>query len=112
MNIIKSFITEYGLHIIATALIGILSYLGIQIKSIIHNYSKQIIAKEEAEIVYHGIEELYCNQKESKKIELMIINLKQILNEKNITITNLELQMLIYSTINKKKEHKNGSDVS
>ena len=61
MNIITNFVTDYGFHIIATAITGILSYIGVNIKNTLKQYYQHKLEKEEAEMVYHEIEELYPN---------------------------------------------------
>ena len=99
INMIKEFMTEYGYHLIAITLTGIISYMGICLKNI-------LIHKEKitsAEIVYHGVKELYPNINSNDQKEKMLTNLKQILQEKNIKATNLEIKLLIYSRIHKEK---------
>ena len=101
MNIITNFVTDYGFHIIATAITGILSYIGVNIKNTLKQYYQHKLEKEEAEMVYHEIEELYPNLTKEEKIQKMVTVLGQILKEKKIQVTNLELQILIESTIHK-----------
>lgn len=101
MNIITNFVTDYGFHIIATAITGILSYIGVNIKNTLKQYYQHKLEKEEAEMVYHEIEELYPNLTKEEKIQKMVTDLGQILKEKKIQVTNLELQILIESTIHK-----------
>lgn len=96
---IKEFMTEYGFHIIAITLTGIISYIGICLKNILIHNTKIT----SAEIVYHAIKELYPNINSIEQKEKMLTSLKKILQEKNIKATNLEIKLLIYSRIHKEK---------
>ncbi len=103
---IKSFINQYGLHIIATSLTAVLSYIGIQLKEIIREFYQHKIKKEEAEIVCKGINNIYPNYSNNQKINEATTSLEEILKEKNIQITDLEANMLVAGTFNNIKENK------
>ena len=106
---IKNFITQYGFHIIATSLTAAISYIGIQLKIIIKELYQHKIKKEEAEIVCHGINNIYPNYSNNQKINEAIISLEEILKEKNIQTTDLEAKMLVAGTFNniEKVNYKN-----
>ncbi len=107
MNMIKSFISVYGFPILSTIITAVISYIGIHLKNTINTYLKHKTKIEEAEMVYHATEELYPNISKEDKYQKMVANLKQILKEKNINITDLEINILLYSVMNKERSQKN-----
>lgn len=103
---IKSFINQYGFHIIATSLTAVISYIGIQLKIIIKQLYQHKLKKEEAQIVCHGINNIYPNYSNDQKINEATVSLEEILKEKNIQITDLEAKMLVACTFNNIKANK------
>ncbi len=99
MKIILDFINEYGISLIHTVAVGILSYISLEIKKIYKNHITNKIKKEVTTFVCHAINELYPNESGENKLNLAITNAKQILTEKNITISDLELRMYIAGTV-------------
>ena len=105
MNIAKKFISEYGIHLLLIITTGIISYIGLQIKNIIKTLLNHKTKIQEAEMIYHGIEELYKNLTPKEKIQKMITNLEETIKEKNIIITQLEANILLHSIIHKEKNN-------
>lgn len=99
MNIMNNFITDYGFHVIAATLTGVISYIGIQLKNVISNFYQHRIEKEEAEIVCRAVEKIYSNLPSNQKLEEAITSLKVILKEKNIETTDLEIRILIENAV-------------
>ena len=103
MNIMKNFITDYGFHIIAVTLTGVISYIGIQLKNVISIFYQHKIEKEEADIVCRAVEKIYSNLPSNQKLQEAITSLKEILKEKNIEVTDLEIRILIESAVHRIK---------
>lgn len=104
MNIINQFISNYGLSILSIIITGLISYIGLGLKKVIHTLVIHKIKTESAEMVYHATEELYKNLNPKEKYTKMMTYLQQILKEKNINISTLEINLLLYNIIHKKKE--------
>lgn len=100
MNIIETFLNEYGYTLIYTTLMSIISYLGYKVQTIYEKYLEQKIKKEQANMVCQAINQLYKELSNEEKLEKAITNLKIIFEENNIKTTELELRFLIESTVN------------
>lgn len=93
------------LFFIYTFLLGIIVILGIisyNIYKLSTLYKQHLInkTKENAiKTICMGIEQLYPNLSSEEKLNKAIININIILKENNINISDLELRMLIESTV-------------
>ncbi len=101
---IKEFINDYGLAIISTILTAIFGFLGAKIK-------RYLDEKENARIVQHivkttvlAIEQMYKGIKGADKYKMALENITEILEQKGIAVTELELQMLIESVVSEFNE--------
>ncbi len=101
---IKEFINDYGLAIISTILTAIFGFLGAKIK-------RYLDEKENARIVQHivkttvlAIEQMYTGIKGTDKYKMALENITEILEQKGIAVTELELQMLIESVVSEFNE--------
>ena len=99
MIYLKELLNNYGISFLHTILVTILSYTSLEIKKIYQSHIHEKIKKEVIIMVYHAIEEFNPNLSYEQKLNKMIINSEQILNEKNIKMTPLELKIYILSTI-------------
>ena len=107
---INNFINRYGDTILYTIIMAIISYLGITIKRLITIIYQNREKKEVIEITCKATEQLYSNLTNEEKLNKTITNASLMLKEKGIAITNLELRMLIESTINTFNINKNKSN--
>lgn len=101
---IKEFINDYGLAIISTILTAIFGFLGAKIK-------RYLDEKENARIVQHvvkttvlAVEQMYQELKGTEKYELALRNIVEQLEQKGISVTELEIQMLIESCVSEFNE--------
>ena len=69
MKIILDFINEYGISLIHTVAVGILSYISLEIKKIYKNHITNKIKKEVTTFVCHAINELYPIEKKNELIQ-------------------------------------------
>lgn len=111
MKLILDFLNQYGISLIHTIFVAILSYISLEIKKIYKHHITNKTKKEVIIFVCHAINELYPNESGENKLNLAITNAKQILTEKGITISDLELRMYIAGTVHLIKNqlviHKN-----
>ena len=97
---IQEFIQNYGMEILATILTTISGYVGICVKNIYKKYVNTKTKKEVVKTVVNAIEQLYKNLNGEEKLELAIENATDMLDEQGISTSELEIRMLIESTVN------------
>lgn len=100
MEIIMDVINEYGLQILGTILTGIASFVGLKIKSIYEKYINDKTKKSVVESTVKYVEQIYTDLHGEEKLNKALESAIEILNEKGITITDLELRVLIESVCN------------
>ena len=99
MKYLLDFFNQFGISIIHSIAIMIISYISLEIKKIYKKYNDIKIKKEVITEVCQAIDKLYPNTNSTDKLNLAITNAKQILNEKGIIISDLELRMYIESNV-------------
>ena len=82
------------LSVIATILTGVASYLGILVKNFINDKTKKQVINDVVKYVEQVYTEIHGEEKFNQAVEIAI----EVLNEKNITISETEIKMLIEST--------------
>ena len=98
MNLFKEFIKQYGVTLLYTILTSIASYIGLKIKNI---YERDITNKNKKEIVetcVKATEQVYKDLHGQAKYNKAIESITAMLNERGITMTDLEIKMLIEAT--------------
>ncbi len=95
MKYLTYFINQYGLTIIHTITLSILSYISLEIKKTYQKYINNKIKQETINTVCKAINELYPHLSKEEKLNKIIINSQKILKEKNITLSKLELRIYI-----------------
>ena len=98
-NILIEFTKEYGLDIIHSIVMGVLSYIALDIKKEYKKYIQDKTKKEVVEKVCNYVNEVYPNSNGGDKLNTAITSTKEILKEKGITISDLELKVLLYNSI-------------
>lgn len=94
------FMNEYGMKLIYTALTVIGSYIGICIKNAYTKYMDTKTKKEVCQIVVNAIEQMYRDVDGKSKFKKAVENATVLLNEKGIEVNELEISMMIESTVN------------
>ena len=93
------FINQYGMTILYALLTGIAGYIGIFIKSL---YTKHINDKTKKDVVktcVQAVEQLYKDLHGEEKYSEVVKSASEMLELKGITISELEIKMLIESTV-------------
>ncbi len=99
MEFFNQFINEYGTTILYTILTALAGYLGIWVKSL---YTKYINDKTKQDVVktcVSAVEQLYKDLHGEEKYNMVVESVSDMLEEKGITITELELKMLIEAAV-------------
>lgn len=104
-TIISDFIATYGTTILYTVLTAVASFIGLKIKGIYEKYINDKTKKSVVDSTVKYVEQLYKDLKGEEKLAKAKENILALLNEKNITITELEMDVLIEATCN---SFKNG----
>ena len=93
------FINEYGMTILYALITGIAGYIGIWIKSL---YTKHINDKTKKDVVktcVQAVEQLYKDLHGEEKYNEVVKSASEMLAVKGITITELEIKMLIEAAV-------------
>lgn len=99
MDIFTQFINEYGTTILYTILTALAGYIGIWVKSL---YTKYINDKTKQDVVktcVSAVEQLYKDLHGEEKYNKVVESVSEMLMEKGITITDLELKILIEAAV-------------
>ena len=99
MEFIKMFINEYGtalLYVVVTAVFG---YLGVQAKAIADKYLNDKTKRDVAKTVVQAVEQIYKDLHGDEKLKIALTTAADMLSEKGITVTDLEMMMLIEAAV-------------
>lgn len=95
MELINQFIDMYGMEILTTVITAIAGWLAVVIKKLVTKYLNDKTKQEIAKIVVSGIEQCYKTLDGPAKLEKAIEAATEMLNEKGIKVTEVELRMLL-----------------
>ena len=93
------FINEYGTTIIYALVTAIAGYIGIVVKNLYKRYVDDQAKKDVVKTVVQGIEQIYKDLHGEEKLNLAIQNATEMLAVKGITVTDLEIRMLIEAAV-------------
>lgn len=99
MELFKEFISEYGTTILYAVLTAIAGYLGIVFKKIYAKYVNDKTKRDVARTVVLGVEQIYKDLHGDEKLQRALSSASEMLAEKGIQITELELRMLIEAAL-------------
>ena len=100
MNELIEVLQPYLLEIIVAILTGIATFIGTKVKKIYEEKVNTETKEKVVKTVVNAVEQIYKDLKGEEKLNVCIENATEMLNEKGITITELELRMLIESSVN------------
>lgn len=95
MELINQFIDTYGMEILTTIITAIAGWLAVVIKKLATKYLNDKTKQDIAKIVVSGIEQCYKTLDGPAKLEKAIESATEMLNEKGIKVTEVELRMLL-----------------
>lgn len=111
MDLITEFISSYGNELLYTVITTILTYVGLTVKKIYENNTNEYIKKNIVEDTVKYVEQLYKDKTSLEKHDIAKENILNLLAEKKITITDLELEVLIESACNNLQKNKKDKEV-
>ena len=95
----ENFISTYGAEIIMAVLTAIAGYIGIVIKNLYTKYVNDKTKEAVVKTVVQGIEQIYKDLHGEEKLTKALEVASGMLNEKNITISEFELRMMIEASV-------------
>lgn len=99
MDIIKEFIQNYAGELIFTALTAIFAFLGTALKKVVEDSNEDKKKKEIITNVVKSVEQVYKNIHGTDKLKKAMETASKMLAQKGISITELELMVLIESAL-------------
>ena len=99
MELFTQFINEYGTTILYTVLTALAGYIGLWVKSL---YTKYINDKTKESVVktcVKAVEQLYQDLHGIEKYNQVVENVSEMLSQKGIEITELEIKLLIEAAV-------------
>jgi len=99
MEFIKLFISEYGTTILYAILTALAGYIGIVAKRLYTKYVNDKIKQAVAKTVVQAVEQIYKDLHGEEKLNKALEAASEMLAEKGITITDLEMRMLIEAAL-------------
>ena len=102
---VKEFLAQYGMEMISTIVVAIMGFIGICIKNGIKKISDDKTKQHVCKTVVQAVEQMYSDLTGTEKYEKAVENITDMLTEKGISATELEVQMLIESCVKEMKEN-------
>ena len=99
MDIIKEFIQNYAGELIFTALTAIFAFLGTALKKVVEDSNEDKKKKEIITNVVKSVEQVYKNIHGTEKLKKAMETASKMLAQKGISITELELMVLIEAAL-------------
>lgn len=98
-----NFVSQYGMELLAAILTFVGSLVGLAVKSILQDAAKDKKKRAVVKTVVEAVHQLYKDLDGEAKYEKAVEGITDMLAEKGITVTELEIKMLIESTYMKLK---------
>jgi tyrosyl-tRNA synthetase len=93
------FISEYGTQILYVIFTAVAGYIGVVVKNIYQKYVNDQTKKDVVKTVVRGVEQIYKDLHGEEKLNKALEAASSMLQEKGISITDLELKMLIEAAV-------------
>lgn len=93
------FINTYGMQIMYAIITAIAGYVGIVVKNLVTKYLNDKTKKEVAKNAVQFVEQVYKNLHGEDKLAEALVAASEMLAEKGITITDLELRVLVEAAV-------------
>lgn len=93
------FINTYGVEILGLAVTAIASYIGLAVKRLAAEYINDKQKKAVAKTVVRFVEQVYKDIHGEEKLTKALEAAAGMLNEKGITVTDLELRILVEAAV-------------
>lgn len=98
------FINAYGLQIMYALITAVAGYIGIALKNLYNKYVNTKIKRDVAETAVRGVEQIYKDIHGDEKLDVALKAASEMLAEHGITVSDLELRMLIEAAVERMNE--------
>lgn len=95
----NDFLTNYGMELLYTVVIGIAGYIGLAIKKVIQRVADDRTKESIARTVVKAVQQIYKDLNGEEKLIKATENIAEMLADKNIIINDLEIRMLIEAAV-------------
>ncbi len=99
MEFITDFISAYGVEILYAILTFIAGYLGVYIKKLVTKWFDNKTKQDVAKTCVKAVEQIYKDLHGDEKLQKALEAASEMLMSENITITDIELRMLIEAAV-------------
>lgn len=93
------FVNQYGMQILYTIITAIAGYIGIVVKNIFTKYINDKTKKDVAKSAVQFVEQVYKDMHGEEKLNAALSCAEEMLMEKGITVTALEMRVLIEAAV-------------
>lgn len=95
----SEFVANYGMEILYAIITAIAGYIGIVVKNLYQKYVNDNTKKAVVKTCVQAVEQIYTNLHGEEKYNKVVESASEMLTEKGITITDIELKMLIEAAV-------------
>ena len=99
MKLIAEFINQYGMEFLYSIVVAIAGYLGIVIKNLCTKYINDKTKTAVAKTAVQFVEQVYKDLHGEEKLNCALAAASEMLTEKGVTISDLELRYLIEAAV-------------
>ena len=99
MQVINEFITMYGSTILYTIFIAIAGYIGIVLKNLYEKYINDKTKQDVVKTCVQAVKQIYKDLHGDEKLQKAVESASEMLANKGIVITDIELRMLIEAAV-------------
>lgn len=99
MEFLKEFISVYGTTILYSILTALAGYLGIVVKNIYQKYINDKTKQDVAKTCVKAVEQIYKDLHGEEKLQKALEAASEMLANKGITISDLEMRILIEAAV-------------
>ena len=96
---VREFLTQYGMELVSTVVVAIMGFIGICIKNVIKKISDDRTKEQVCKTVVKAVEQMYSDLTGDERYEKALESVSEMLEEKGIGATELEVKMLIESAV-------------
>lgn len=93
------FINTYGMELLQMIAVAIFGFLGTVAKNLVTKYLNDKTKQSIARVVVQGVEQIYKDLHGEDKLNAALTTFSEMLAEKGITVTDLEMRMLIEAAV-------------
>ena len=95
----EEFINQYGMQILYTLITALFGYIGIVVKNLVKKYLDDKTKQSVAKTAVKYVEQVYKDMHGEEKLNEALAAASAMLAEKGITITELEMRVLIEAAV-------------